>query len=209
VHDSMFPWSASPLPTRYLRDFKRLESLYGGTSPRGLKNIHEIIQLGDSLFREDVVRFIESFRHSWGQDGLWDRAPLSNPLTGNSVVENVLRSLRCAETIGHEYAVDPFRLRVARILLYYYLEQKRIDIKGDPNLPNLLSQGKRISSVVVDIVLEDMYGHHGSQVSPRVKAQRRRSLKDHKRQGKRWTVLAAHLGIGIIGTCSRNLEIHM
>ncbi|KAF1970591.1 hypothetical protein BU23DRAFT_570738 [Bimuria novae-zelandiae CBS 107.79] len=115
----------------------------------------------------------------------WDRVPLSNPTTGSSVVENVLRSLRCAETIEHDCAVDLFRLRAARILLYYYLEQKRIDLQEDPNLPNLLSQGKRISSVVVDVVLEDMYGRHGKQVSPRVKAQRRRSLKDYKRQGKR------------------------
>ncbi|KAF1979397.1 hypothetical protein BU23DRAFT_402650, partial [Bimuria novae-zelandiae CBS 107.79] len=102
----------------------------------------------------------------------WDRVPLSNPTTGSLVVKNVLRSLRCAETIKHDCAVDPFKLRAARILLYYYLEQKRIELQEDPNLPNLLSQGKRISSVVVNIVLEDMYGRHGKQVSPRVKAQR-------------------------------------
>ncbi|KAF2679227.1 hypothetical protein K458DRAFT_274851, partial [Lentithecium fluviatile CBS 122367] len=99
----------------------------------------------------------------------WDRAPLSNPTTGCSVVENVLRSLRCAETIEYDSAVDPFRLRVARVFLYHYLEQKRINIQKDPNLPDLLSQGKRISSVVVDVILEDMYGRYGKQVSLRVK----------------------------------------
>jgi len=64
VLDSMYEWSASSPPrTRYLRDMKRLDSLYGGSSSRGLKNITEIITLGDSFLREDAVRFIESFRH--------------------------------------------------------------------------------------------------------------------------------------------------
>ncbi|KAF1963995.1 hypothetical protein BU23DRAFT_576041 [Bimuria novae-zelandiae CBS 107.79] len=140
VLDSMYAWSASsPPPTRYLRDVKRLDSLYGGTSPHGVNNIPEIITLGDSFLRVDAVHFIESFRHSWGQDGLWDCVPLSNLTTGSLVVENVLRSLCCAETIKHDCAVDLFRLRAARILLYHYLEQKRIDLQEDPNLPNLLS----------------------------------------------------------------------
>ena len=69
VVDSMYEWPASPR-TRYLRDMKRLDSLYRGSSSRGLKNIADIIKLGDSFLREDAVRFIESFRHSWGQDGL-------------------------------------------------------------------------------------------------------------------------------------------
>ncbi|KAF1966827.1 hypothetical protein BU23DRAFT_661251, partial [Bimuria novae-zelandiae CBS 107.79] len=69
----------------------------------------------------------------------WDRVPLSNLTTSSSVVENVLRSLRCAKTIEHECAVDLFKLQAARILLYYYLEQKRIDLQEDLNLPNLLS----------------------------------------------------------------------
>ncbi|KAF1949652.1 hypothetical protein CC80DRAFT_362301, partial [Byssothecium circinans] len=87
----------------------------------------------------------------------WYRAPLDNPSTSSSVVERMLMSLRCAETIEHNYAVDLFRLRMARILLYHYLEQRCIDIQEDPKLPNLLSQGKMISSVVLDEVLEDMY----------------------------------------------------
>ncbi|KAF1976462.1 hypothetical protein BU23DRAFT_551420 [Bimuria novae-zelandiae CBS 107.79] len=50
VHDSMYAWSASsPPPTCYLRDLRRLDSLYGGSSPRGLKNAGEIIELSDSF----------------------------------------------------------------------------------------------------------------------------------------------------------------
>jgi hypothetical protein len=187
---------------------KRLDSLYGGSSARGVKNIQEIIKLGDSFLREDAVSFIESFRHGWGREGLWYRPPLSNPTTGSSIVERMLKSLRCAETVEHDSIVDPVRLRMARIFLYQYFEQKRIDVK-DSNLPNPLSQGKDISSVVLDVILEDMYGSHDEQVGLRVRDQRRESLKYHKKLGKRWSILAAHLGIGIIITCSRSLEIHM
>lgn len=103
VLDSMYASSASsPPPIRYLRDVKRLDSLYGGTSPRGVNNIPEIITLGGTSLREDAVHFRETFRHSWGQHGLWNRAPLSNPTTGSSVVESVLRSLRCAGTVEHD-----------------------------------------------------------------------------------------------------------
>jgi hypothetical protein len=98
---------------------------------------------------------------------------------------------------------------MARILLHHYFEQKCIDIQKDPNLPNLLSQGKRVSSVVLDVILEEMHSRHDQQVGLRVRKQRRQSLKGHKKLGKRWSILAQHLGIGIIFTCSRSLETHM
>ncbi|KAF2180775.1 hypothetical protein K469DRAFT_753136 [Zopfia rhizophila CBS 207.26] len=104
---------------------------------------------------------------------------------------------------------DPVRLRMARIFLYHYFEQKRLDIQKDPDLANLLSQGKDRSSVVLDIILKDIYGRHDKQISLRVREQRRDSLKWHKRLGKRWSILAAHLGIGILVTCSKSLETRM
>ncbi|KAF2177819.1 hypothetical protein K469DRAFT_719477, partial [Zopfia rhizophila CBS 207.26] len=127
-------------------------SLYGGRSAHGLKNTSEIIELSDSFLREDAVSFIESFRHGWGREGLWYRPPLSNPTTGSSVVERMLKSLRCAETVEHDSAVDPVRLRIVRVFLYHFFEKKRID-------------GKDISSVVLDVILEDMYDRHDKQVS--------------------------------------------
>lgn len=210
VLDSRYAWSASsPLPTRYLRDLKRLDSLYGGSSTRGLQNIPEIINIGDHFLREDVVNFVETFRQGRGLEGLWYRVPLSNPSTGSSVVERMFKSLRCAETIEYDAAVDPVRLRIARVLLYHYFEQKCIDMRNDSNLPSLLSQGKRVSSVVLDVIIEEMHNRHDQQVSLQVSKQRRKSLKDHKTLGKRWSILAHHLGIGIIVTCSRSLETHM
>ena len=105
--------------------------------------------------------------------------------------------------------MDPVRLRMARIFLYHYLEQKGLDVRQDPNRPNLLYQGKDISSIVIDITLEHMYGRHDIPLSPEVSDQRRESLKTHKRIGKRWSFLAAHLGIGIVLTCSPRLASQM
>jgi len=63
VLDSRYAWSAwSLLPTSYLRDFKRLDLLYGGTSACELKNIQDNINLGDRFLREDVVNVVETFR---------------------------------------------------------------------------------------------------------------------------------------------------
>ncbi|KAF1974403.1 hypothetical protein BU23DRAFT_414183, partial [Bimuria novae-zelandiae CBS 107.79] len=89
----------------------------------------------------------------------WYRSPLSNPTTGRSVTKRMLMSLRCAETVEHDSAMDPVRLRIARIFLYHYFEQKRLSIDKNLNLVNRLSQGKDRASVALDIILEDMYGH--------------------------------------------------
>ncbi|KAF2175078.1 hypothetical protein K469DRAFT_611955, partial [Zopfia rhizophila CBS 207.26] len=93
-------------------------------------------------------------------EGLWYRPPLSNPTTGSSVVERMLKSLCYTKTVEYDSTVDLVRLRMARIFLYHYFEKKRIDVQKDPNLPNLLSQGKDISSVVLDVILEDIYSCH-------------------------------------------------
>ena len=55
----------------------------------------------------------------------------------------ILKSVHCAETVEHDSAVGPVRLRMARIFLYHYFEQKRIDVQKDPNLPNLLLEIRR------------------------------------------------------------------
>jgi len=41
-----------------------------------------------------------------------------------------------------------------------------------------------ISSVALDVILEELHSRHDQQVSLRVSKQRRRSLKDHKMAGE-------------------------
>ncbi|KAF2181413.1 hypothetical protein K469DRAFT_589828, partial [Zopfia rhizophila CBS 207.26] len=69
----------------------------------------------------------------------WYCSPLSNPTTSSSVVERMLKSLCCAETVEHDSTMDPVRLRMSRIFFYHYFEKKRIDVQKDLNLLNLLS----------------------------------------------------------------------
>ncbi|ORX95380.1 hypothetical protein BCR34DRAFT_669461 [Clohesyomyces aquaticus] len=169
VVDSMYAWSASLVPpTHYLRSVKQLDRLYGGSSARGLRNLGEIIEIGDSFLREDAGSFIQSIRHRWGREGLWYRSPLSNPNIGDSVAERMLESLRCAKTVEHDSAVDPVRLKMARIFLYQYFEQKRLDVQKDPRLLSMISQGKNRSSIVLDVILEHMYSCNKIQVGLQV-----------------------------------------
>jgi len=74
-------------------------------------------------------------------------------------------------------------------------------------LPSLLSRGKDIPSIAMDVTLEAMYERHGP-CNLTENQQRKRSLKRHKRIGKRWSFVAAHLGIGIVLTCSPGLAAH-
>lgn len=68
----------------------------------------------------------------------------------------MFQSLRCAKILKCEFTIDPVRLRMARMFLYHYLEQKGLNIQKDPNFPYLLSQGKDIPSITIDVTLEAM-----------------------------------------------------
>lgn len=209
MHDSRYIWSASSPPfTQYLQSFKQLDSQYGGTSKHGLQNLNEIIELGDHFLRIDAVSFIHSLRYRCSQNGLWYRPLLSNPTTG-SIAEKTLKSLRCADATEEDTIVGPVRLRMARIFLYHYMEQKVLDIRTNCKMTNLRSRGKDVPSIVTDLILNDIYGCNNESVSLLVSKQRRESLKTHKTIGKRWSFLAAHLGIGILLTCDPILETYM
>ncbi|KAJ6280800.1 hypothetical protein J3E71DRAFT_241095 [Bipolaris maydis] len=209
AHDSRYIWSASSPPlTQYLQAFERLDSQYGGNSKHGLRNLNQIIELGDHFLRRDAVAFVHSLRYRCSQSGLWYRPPLSNPMTG-SIAEKTLKSLRCAETTEQDTIVSPIRLRMARIFLYHYMEQKVLDVRANRNITNPCSRGKDVTSIVTDLTLHDIYGRNNEPVAPLVSKQRRESLKTHKAIGKRWSFLAAHLGIGILLTCDPSLETYI
>jgi hypothetical protein len=198
--------SASSLPpTEYLQAFKQLESKDSDNSKYGLK---QTIKLSDSFLRIDIISFIHSLHYRCVQNGLWYRPSLGNPMTG-SLAERTLRSLRCAETTEEDTVVGPVRLRLARIFLYHYMEQKVLNIRTNGNMPSLRSRGKDVQSIVIDLTLDDIYGRNNESDSLLVGKQRRESLKTHKGIGKRWSFLAAHLGIGILLTCDPSLESYM
>jgi hypothetical protein len=195
-------------PSHYLRAFTILNSKYSNHPEHPLRpdTITEIIKLGDSFLRVDVVSFIESFRLGWSQNGLWYRPPLTNPTYGGAIAEKLFKGFHCAEILEQGSAVDPVRLRIARIFLYHYFEQLCVDSRTNPNMLNRRSRGRDTASVVTDQILEELYTSQKGQGSQRIWKQRRDRLQKHKKIGKRWSVLASCLGIGITLVCSSSLE---
>ncbi|KAH8695746.1 hypothetical protein GQ44DRAFT_634738, partial [Phaeosphaeriaceae sp. PMI808] len=171
--------------------------------------IIEIIKLGDAFIRDDVESFIESFRLAWSQNGVWDRPPLMDPTRGGTIIEKLFNGFCCAEILEQSSAVDPVRLRVARVVLHHYYKQLCVDARSDPNLLSRRSRGRDTASVATDKILEDMYGSRKDQVDSRTWKRRRDSLQKHKKIGKRWCMLADHLGLGILLACHPSLGTHV
>jgi hypothetical protein len=201
--------TSSTTPTQNPHAFEQLSSRYGGTSKQELENMQQIMEYSDHFLRKDAVSFIETFVSRCKQSDLWHRHPLSNPITGSSLAERTLQSLRCAETIENDTIMDPVRLRIGRVLLYHYMEQRVHDIRNDRSLPKARSRGKDVRSTVIDLTLTDTYGHDDEPVSNEVSKQRRNNLIAHKTMGRRWSLLASHLGTGILLTCDPKLGAYM
>ncbi|KAF2193605.1 hypothetical protein K469DRAFT_550888, partial [Zopfia rhizophila CBS 207.26] len=174
-----------------------------------LEDYFPIIRLGDSFLRVDIVSFLEHFRLGWSQNGFWYRLPLSNPTPDGTTTERLFKSFHCAELLEQGSSVDPVRLRIARIILYHYYEQLCVDSRSNPTILGRRSRGRDTASVATDRILESMYNSSKDQTNPRIWKQRRDSLQKHKKIGKRWSMLAAYLGIGILLACNSGLESQM
>jgi hypothetical protein len=192
-------------PTEYLQAFKQLDSQDRAKSKYGLEQINE---LSDRILRIDAVSFIYSLHYRCGQRGLWYRPSLGNPVTG-SLEERTLRSLQCAETTEEDTIVGPVRLRMVRVFLYHFMEQKVLYIRTNRSMLHLSAPGKDVQSIVIDLTLDQIYSCDSESDNLVIRSQRRENLKTHKAVGKRWSFLAAHLGIGILLTCNLSLDSYM
>jgi hypothetical protein len=117
--------------------------------------------------------------------GLWYRPPLSNLVNGSSLVERTLQSLRCAKTVEDNNILGPIKLRIARVLLYHFLEKKVLNIQKDRNMLHQRFQSKDMPSLIIDLTLDSIYSLDRDSVSQLVSKQRQESLKTHKQIGKR------------------------
>jgi len=210
-------WDANSIPeagftlpegvtvTRWLYAYNQLSRLYGDS----YEEIQHIVEIGDSFLRDDATNFINLFCSRWDAEDPWSRLPTSNPVTGTSLAEKMLKSLQCVEILSADSLIEPIKLRMARVLLYHQYEQELIRLKHDPSPPVQLSSGKGIASVAKSVILERVYGSHYKDVTAEVRRKHENSLKWHTRIGKRWSYVVSHLGLGIILTCSHRLEIHV
>ena len=206
------PSAPVPRQSRFCRVRATLTSIYGDTTQHGLtpEGIEQIIRLGDSFLRVDIRSFLESFRHAWPADGLWNRQPLSNPTYGQTRIEKLFNGVRCADVLERDLAVDPLRLRMARIILYHRFEQLCVDLQSNKNLQGQLSSGRDRKSVATDLIVKALYNlERKVQVDENTLNSYRGRVHKHKRIGKRWCMLASHLGLGVLLVCHRDIEIHM
>jgi hypothetical protein len=187
--------------THWVHSYAQLCNLFG----ENYEKLTDIAEIGDVSFRKDAKEFIDLFCCRWSLENPWSRLPGENPTSKGSLTKRILRSLYCAETIEFESAVDPAKLRMARILLYHYHEQKCIDLSKDPEISNYLSQGKGIATVANDAIFEEIYGCCDQSTSEETNKKRLSRFHWHKRVGKRWSFVASYLGVGIVLTCSREL----
>lgn len=205
--------SASVLrKSRACRVRAALTSIYGVKTRHRLagESLEEIIRLGDSFLQVDIRTHLESLRHAWPAEGLWNRQPLSNPMCGQTRVEKLFNSVRCADILDRDSAVDPVRLRMARIILYHHHEQLCIDLPSNKQLRGQLSCGRDRASLAADVIVEALYNlGHEDQVDERMLRRYRSRLHKHKRIGKRWCMLASRLGLGVLFVCHRDIEIRM
>ncbi|KAH8708406.1 hypothetical protein GQ44DRAFT_557649, partial [Phaeosphaeriaceae sp. PMI808] len=110
---------------------------------------------------------------AWSQNGVWDRPPLMDPTRGGTIIEKLFNGFCCAEILEQSSAIDPVRLRVARVVLYHYYKQLCVDARSDPNLLSRRSRGRDTASVATDKILEDMYSSRKDQVDSRTWKRRR------------------------------------
>ena len=201
---STYIWPDSPLP-RYPGSLKRLESLYG----LSMEALSDIIQLSDYSFREDVVSFIESFCHSLDQHGLWYFPAPGNPVAEGPILKNLLKGFCCAEILTRSSIIDPVRLRLSRVLLYHYFERLRIDLKTDSSTLGQRSRGKGTATFAKNKVLDGLHSAHDERLRPQTRKEQWASLDRHKKIGKRWSIMATYLGLGVFLTCSPSLAAKM
>lgn len=124
-------------------------------------------------------------------------------------MEKPLSGFYCAKILEHSYVVDPVKLRISRVLLYHYFKRLYTDLQTNSSTSGQRPRGKTTASIATDQVLDKLYSAYNELFRPQTRKQRRHSLQRHKRLGKRWSIIATYLGLGILLTCSPSLETQM
>jgi hypothetical protein len=198
--------------SRSCRALAILTPMYGNKiwHPLTRKHLVDTVQLGDSLLQADIGSFVDSFCRAWPADGLWNRQPLNKPTHGQTRVEKLFDGVRCAQILKHDSVVDPVRLRMAKIILYHHFERLCIDLPSNKRLRAQLSRGRDRASVATDMIVRAVYDlEHNMQVDKKILTRYRRCIQKQKSIGKRWCMLASHLGLGVLLVCHPDVEVQM
>jgi hypothetical protein len=142
------PEPEEPVDTcpHYIRSLEIMASKYGGVTESGLNTprIISVVKAGDSFLQERSVESVTSYLESC-RDEVWNTPIPCSPFNGPSE-ECLFKSFRCAEILHHRTIVDPIRLRVAKILLFWNFEQ----LRDDPKVLSRISRGRDTASMATD-----------------------------------------------------------
>ena len=163
----------------------------------------EVIRAGNSFIRVDASDFI-TLRLNPILADFWGIGESPRPMFNGKLAHAAFRSFRCAEVLRARSEVDILRLRFARLLLYHYAEQLIEQACSSPDMLARRSRGRSIASIALDTLTEQMFPH--DRISNLTTFREcRNSLKEHKRIGRRWSILRNNLGSGLLIICSSTL----
>ena len=91
---------------------------------------------------------------------------LTNPITAGPLTERLFKSFHYAELLKRRTVINPIRLRIIRILLYWYYEQLCISAHINSSMLNRRSRERNIASIVIEKLLENIYHSDKSQTDP-------------------------------------------
>jgi hypothetical protein len=196
-------------PSHYLRSYNALTSKYGENTDSRLNPAQIIIaiKVGDSFLLDNPVEFVTTYLQNC-RAGIWNTPVLCPPLNG-SLNENLFKSFRCAEILDQRTVVDPIRLRIARVLLFWYYEQLYDELCGTPEVLSRCSPGRDPSTIITDMLQEEIFHLQKDQCSAQEWQKRRTSLQKQKQIGKRWNTLISCVGPGLLLICSPDLATYM
>ena len=165
------------------------------------------IKVGDSFLLNNPVEFVTTYLENC-RAGIWKTPVLCPPLDG-SLNEKLFKSFHCAEILDQRTTVDPIRLRVARILFFWYYEQLHNELCGNAEVLSRCSPGRDTASIITDILQEEIFHLQKGQCSSQEWQKRRASSQKQKQIGKRWSMLINCAGPGLLLICSCNLVTYM
>jgi hypothetical protein len=195
--------------SHYLQSYNALTSKYGENTDHSLKptQIINAIKIGDSFLLDNPVEFVTTYLQNC-QAGIWNTPELCPPLNG-SLNENLFRSFRCAEILDQRTVIDPIRLRIARVLLFWYYEQLYNELCETPEVLSRCSSGRDPSTIITDMLQEEIFHLQKDQCPAHEWQKRRTSLQKQKQIGKRWSTLISCVGPGLLLICSPDLATYV
>ncbi|KAM3427567.1 hypothetical protein MY4824_009357 [Beauveria thailandica] len=158
-----------------------------------------LIKAAQSIVRSDYLEFLESELPRWVKRGLWEYGTdIIRPVSNGTDYYNLQVAYSTVCLLEARTQDDCLRSRIALVELHR--EYERTCAAGRNSL-NERGVGCGISSSVIDLILGQIHQDWDALDDVQRKARRAR-FHNHKRYGKRWTILADSLGKAILILCS-------